>query len=195
MKQYINTLAIIILISASSFAQSLWKVDPVHSKVTFTIEHLMISHVEGEFKSFNGTVKSSTSESVGGVVDFSADVNSISTNVEMRDHHLKTDDFFNAEKYPQMTFHSVAWKEVGKNHYTLTGDLTIRDKTHRVDFDVVYGGTVVDNFGNTKSGFTATTKINRFDYGLKWNSLTNAGGIIVGKEAAIVLYLEFAPAK
>ena len=114
---------------------------------------------------------------------------------KMRDNHLKSDDFFNAEKYPKMTFKSVSWKKAGDQNYVLEGDLTIRDVTKRVTFTVVHGGTIKDPWGNTKAGFKATTVINRFDYGLKWNTLMEAGGATVGKDVSITLNLQFAQKK
>lgn len=114
---------------------------------------------------------------------------------KMRDNHLKSDDFFNAEKYPKTTFKSVSWKKVDDKNYVLEGDLTIRDVTKRVTFTVVHGGTIKDPWGNTKAGFKATTVINRLEYGLKWNALTEAGGATVGKDVSITLNLQFAQKK
>ncbi|MFZ4705117.1 MAG: YceI family protein [Bacteroidales bacterium] len=191
----------VILISAvliaqvALFAQTKWNVDVVHSSVKFTVEHLVISEVEGSFKTFNGSMSSANPDFTGATIDFTVDVNSISTDNEMRDTHLKSDDFFNAEKYPKMTFKSISFKKVSGNKYALTGNLTLRDVTKNVTFDVTYGGTAKDGYGNTKAGFKASTIINRFDYGLKWNALTEAGGMTVGSDVTIALRLEFAQAK
>ena len=106
-----------------------------------------------------------------------------------------SDDFFNAEKYPQMIFKSISFKKVDDQHYALEGDLTIRNVTKRVTFNVVSGGTILDPWGNTRTGFKATTVINRFDYNLKFNALTEAGSAVVGKEVTITLNLEFAKQK
>jgi polyisoprenoid-binding protein YceI len=113
----------------------------------------------------------------------------------MRDGHLKSDDFFNAEKFPKMTFKSTSFKKKSGNMYELTGDLTVRDITKKATFSVKYGGTAKDAYGNTKAGFKATGKINRFDYGLKWNALTEAGGAAVGADIDLTFNLEFALAK
>ncbi|HOK98475.1 MAG TPA: YceI family protein, partial [Bacteroidales bacterium] len=115
----------------------------------------------------------------------------INTDNEMRDNHLKGDDFFNAAKFPKMTFKSKSFKKVSGNKYELVGDLTIRDVTKTVKFDVTYGGTAKDPYGNIKAGFKASAVINRFDYGLKWNALTEAGGAVVGNEVNVSLKLEF----
>lgn len=189
------TLTFAALVSAASFAQTKWNVDPVHSNIRFTVAHLVISEVEGSFKKFDGTLVSSKPDFSDAVINFTIDINSINTDNEGRDKHLKADDFFNAEKYPTAKFVSTSFKKIGGNKYKLTGNLTIRDVTKTVSFDVTYGGTVKDAWGNIKSGFKASTKINRFDYGLKWNTLTEAGGASVGKEVTLDLKLEFAQAK
>jgi polyisoprenoid-binding protein YceI len=113
----------------------------------------------------------------------------------MRDNHLKGDDFFNAGKYPKMTFKGTGLKKVSGNKYTLSGELTIRDVTKPITLDVTYFGTTNDPWGNTKAGFKIKGKINRFDYNLKWNTLTEAGGAVVGEEVEIVCNLELAKSK
>jgi len=188
-------LTAVLLANTALFSQTKWNVDVVHSSVKFTVEHLVISEVEGQFKTFTGSMISTKPDFTGSTVDFSVDVNSISTDNDMRDTHLKSDDFFNAEKFPKMTFKSTSFKKVSGNKYALTGNLTLRDVTKSVTFDVTYGGTAKDGYGNTKAGFKATAVINRFDYGLKWNALTEAGGMTVGSDVTIALRLEFAQAK
>jgi polyisoprenoid-binding protein YceI len=188
-------LTTVLLANVALFAQTKWNVDVVHSSVKFTVEHLVISEVEGQFKTFTGSMTSTKPDFTGSTVDFSVDVNSISTDNDMRDTHLKSDDFFNAEKFPKMTFKSTSFKKVSGNKYALTGNLTLRDVTKSVTFDVTYGGTAKDGYGNTKAGFKATAVINRFDYGLKWNALTEAGGMTVGSDVTINLRLEFGQAK
>ena len=187
--------AALVLSQSALFAQTKWNVDPAHSSAKFTVTHLVISEVEGNFKKFNGTLTNTKPDFTDGAVDFTIDVNSVDTDSEMRDKHLKGDDFFNAEKYPNMTFKSTSMKKVSGNKYALMGNLTIRSVTKPVKFDVTYGGTAKDGYGNTKAGFKASTVINRFDYGLKWNAATEAGGATVGKDVTIDLKLEFAQAK
>jgi polyisoprenoid-binding protein YceI len=181
-----------LFLLGSMHAQGKWTVDPVHSKVGFNVTHLVISEVDGSFKTYTGTILSSKPDFTDAKIDFSVDVASISTENDMRDKHLKSDDFFNAEKFPQMTFTSTSLTKTEGNKYVLEGDLKIRDITKRVKFDVVFGGTMKDGYGNTKAGFKATTTINRFDYGLKWNALTEAGGAVVSQDVNIVMNLEFA---
>lgn len=185
-------LLVAVSIAATSFAQSKWTVDPVHSTVKFSVAHLVISEVEGSFKKFSGDITAANPDFTGASIAFSVDVNSINTDNEMRDKHLKSDDFFNSEKYPLMVFKSTSFKKVSGNKYLLIGNLTIRNVTKLVKFNVTYGGQANDGYGNVKAGFKASGSINRFDYGLKYNSLTEAGGATVGKDIAITLNLEFA---
>jgi polyisoprenoid-binding protein YceI len=177
------------------FAQTKWKVDNVHSSVKFTVSHLVISEVEGNFKTFTGTFTSIKPDFTDAAIDFSVDIASINTDNDMRDKHLKSADFFDADKFPKMTFKSTAFKLLSGNKYELTGKLTIHGIEKDVKFDVTYGGTAKDGYGNTKVGFKASTVIDRFDYSLKWNKLTEAGGATVGKDVTIDLRLEFTQAK
>jgi polyisoprenoid-binding protein YceI len=124
------------------------------------------------------------------MIDFTVDVNSINTENEDRDKHLRSDDFFNAEDFPQMSFKSKEMKKVGEKNYKLIGDLTIRDVTKEVEFDVKFNGMVNDPWGNTRAGFKATGEINRFDYGLKWNNLLETGGLVVGEDVEMVINVQ-----
>ncbi|MFP5079291.1 YceI family protein [Pedobacter sp. JCM 36344] len=177
-------------ISTASFAQTKWTVDPMHSFVTFSVKHMGISFVDGSFKKFDGTIAASKPDLTDAKISFTVDVNSVDTDVEQRNKHLKSDDFFNAETYPSMTFESTSFSKLTGNDYELSGKLTIRDVTKDVKFAVVFGGTAVAQ-GNTKAGFAATTTINRLDYNIKYDP-TGAG---VAKDVKIVLNLEFVKAK
>ena len=183
---------IALLISFISInAQTKWNIDKAHSKVMFSVTHLVISEVTGEFKDFTGSIESSNPDFTDAKIDFSVDVNSISTDNDMRDKHLKSDDFFNAGKFPQITFKGKSLKKVEGNNYKLTGDFTIRDVTKQVTLDVVYNGTIKDPYGNTKAGFKIIGQIDRFDYNLKWNALIEAGGsAVVGKTVTMTINLE-----
>lgn len=172
-----------------------WNVDKAHSNVGFTVTHLVVSEVDGSFKVYDGSINTTTDDFSGAEIKFIVDVPSINTGNDKRDNHLKGDDFFNAEQYPQMTFKSKAFKKAGKNKYKLVGDLTIRDITKEVTFDVTYGGTIQGPWGNTKAGFKASTTIDRFDYNLKWDAATEAGNLVVGREVTIDLNLQFNQAK
>lgn len=183
-----------LAMSTMAFAQTNWKLDNSHSNVKFAVEHLAVSETEGNFKSFDGTLVSKNADFTDADITFSVDVKSINTDNEMRDKHLQGDDFFNAEKYPQMKFKSSSFKKVSGNKYILEGDLTIRDVTKKVKFDVVYRGTQKDPYGNTKAGFKATGSIKRMEYGLKWNVMTEAISV-VADDVNIVVNLEYAQAK
>jgi polyisoprenoid-binding protein YceI len=184
------TIAVFAL-TVGAVAQTTWLVDNVHSHVKFSVSHLIISEVEGNFKVYSGSLTFENPDLTNAEVDFSVDVASINTDNAMRDAHLRSDDFFNSEQYPKMLFKGAAWRKLDDKRYELEGYLTIRDVTKRVTFAVSFGGTIKDPWGNIKAGFKATTTINRFEYGLKWNALTEAGGATVGKEVGITLNLEF----
>lgn len=166
-----------------------WKVDKAHSNVKFNVTHMVVSEVEGSFKLFDGTMENTKSDLTDAKINFTVDVSSIDTDNERRDGHLKSDDFFNAEKFPSMKFTSTSMTSAGDNKYKLAGDLTIRDVTKPVEFDVSYGGTITAN-GKTKLGFKAKTTINRFDYNLKWDKATEGGGLVVSKEVGILVNVE-----
>lgn len=182
---------VLAIISTSLLAQTKWTADPAHTFVSFSVKHLGISFVNGAFKKFEGSYSASKTDLSDIKIQFMADVNSISTGVEQRDNHLKTNDFFNAEKYPQVKFESVSFKKVKGNDYLLTGNLTIRDVTKLVRFNVVYGGVTKDPWGNMRTGFTATTEINRFDYNVKYDPT----GLTVAKDVKLTLNLEFVQGK
>lgn len=161
--------------------ETVWVIDKSHSKIGFTVTHLLITEVDGHFKDFDVKVTTNRDDFENAKIEFTAKTASIFTDNERRDEHLRSDDFFNSEKFPEMKFVSKSFKKVGKNKYRLVGDLTIRDVTRQVTLDVTYNGTTKDPWGNTKAGFSVTGQINRFDYGLKWNALTEMGGAVVDK--------------
>ena len=167
-----------------------WKVDASHSNVKFTVTHMVVSEMDGSFRTFDGTLVTEKEDFSDAVINFTVDVASINTESVDRDDHLKADDFFNAEKYPKMTFNSTSFKKVGEKKYVLEGNLTIRNITKKVKFDVTGGATIVDPWGNTKTGFKAITTINRISYDLKWNKAIEAGGWAVGEDVTIALNIE-----
>ncbi len=186
-------LAIIVLVSVSIYSQAqttTWKIDPVHSSIQFTVSHLVISKVTGNFKNFNGILKTNNDDFTDPDIEINIDVNSINTENEKRDNHLRSQDFFYTEKYPQIVFKSTSFKKISENKYKLTGDLTMRGVTRSIDLDVVYNGTVKDPWGNQRAGFSISGSVNRFDYNLKWNSLMEAGGAVVGKTVDILCNVE-----
>jgi polyisoprenoid-binding protein YceI len=169
---------------------STYKIDAAHSEITFKVKHLMITNVTGNFTKFDATMESAAADFSDAKISFDADVNSISTNNADRDGHLKSDDFFSAEKFPTLSFKSTSFKNNGGSDYTLTGDLTIRDVTKSVSFPVEYGGTATDPYGQVKSGFEIAGKFNRSDFGLTWSVVTEAGGVMVSDEVKLHLNVQ-----
>ncbi len=167
-----------------------WQVDQAHSEVQFKVKHLMINTVTGEFTSYRASLTSEAEDMSDAAITFEADINSINTKNEMRDGHLKSDDFFSAEKFPTMSFVSTLLSPKGDGKYALTGNLMIRDVTKTVILDVEYGGTMVDFYGNTKAGFEITGAINRKEFGLAWDAVTEAGGIVVSDTVKLVMNLQ-----
>ncbi|RSK37151.1 YceI family protein [Hymenobacter metallilatus] len=172
-------------------ATTKWVLDPMHSEVQFKIKHLVISTVTGAFKQFDGSAETEGDTFDNAQVRMSLDVNSIDTNQEQRDQHLKADDFFAVATFPHITFESTSLAKSGSD-YKLTGNLTIKDVTKPVTLDVEYGGTATDFYGNTKAGFEVSGKINRKDFGLTWEGITEAGSIVVGEDVKLLASVQFA---
>ncbi|MEY2595517.1 MAG: hypothetical protein RI965_789 [Bacteroidota bacterium] len=194
MKQTILSLIALVSLAVGVNAQTTWNLDKVHSNVKFAVSHMVVSEVEGSFKIFDGNLVASKPDLSDAKINFSVDVASVNTDNERRDGHLKSDDFFNAEKFPKMTFVSKSMKPLGNNKYKLTGDLTIRDVTKTVEFDVTYGGQINTGRG-IKAGFKAKTTIDRLQYGLKYAPALEAGGLAVGKDVDITVLVEMDQAK
>jgi polyisoprenoid-binding protein YceI len=186
----LTILSAMMLAGLLATAQTTWSFDKAHTNIEFSVQHLVISDVTGKFGSFDGEVVSEGDEFSGSEVSFTVDISSVDTGNEDRDGHLKSDDFFNVEEYPKMSFSNGKLKQVDGKNYKLTGDLTIRDITKPVELDVKYGGTIKDPYGNTKAGFKVLGTINRFDYNMKFDAVMEAGGLVVGEEVDIVCNVE-----
>src|SRR5699024_2264839 len=171
--------------------KTLWKIDPTHSEVQFKVKHLVMSTVTGSFGSYEGRTEAEGDTFEHAKASFVADIDSISTNNEDRDQHLKSDDFFNAEEHPQLKFESTAVEKTGDQQYKVTGDMTIRDVTNKVELDVLHGGTVSDQYGQTKAGFEVSGSINRKEFGLTWDAVTEAGNVVVGDKIKLHLNVQF----
>lgn len=185
------TLALPVLSSAST-----WTIDPDHSNVGFKVRHLMVSNVRGDFEKYTGTVDINDKDITKSKVEVSIDTNSINTNVQKRDEHLRSADFFDVAKYPTMTFVSKKVTKAGKDKLKITGDLTIHGITKTVVLDVEGPSSESkDPWGNIRKGATATTKINRKDFGLVWNAVLETGGVAVGEEITITLEIEMIKAQ
>lgn len=191
MSKTLKTIILSILIASINIAQTTkWDVDKSHSKVHFSVSHMVISDVTGSFKNFTGDISTQDEDFTKSQIKFTIETKSIDTDEEKRDEHLRSDDFFNAEKYPEIVFVGKSMKKVGKNKYKLSGDFTIRNITKRITLDATYNGSVVDSWGNKRAGFKLNGTINRFDYGLKWNNLLEAGSAVVGKDVDLIINLE-----
>lgn len=180
----------LVLLSTTLFSQTTWTVDKAHTKVGFSVSYLVITDVEGYFKDYDAQITIDSDDLSTANIELSVNTSSIFTDNDKRDNHLRSDDFFNAEKYPQMVFKSKSMKKVSDNKYKLAGDLTIRDVTKQVELDVKYNGTVKDPWGNTKAGFKVTGVIDRFDYNLKWDKSIETGSLVVGKDVELVIDLQ-----
>ena len=168
-----------------------YEIDPLHSEIKFRVKHLMISNVTGEFKTFDATVTAEAADFSDASISFEADINSISTNNEQRDGHLKSDDFFNAEQFPKMTFVSTSVEKTGDDELLVHGNLTIRDVTKPVTLKAEIGGTMVDFYGQTKVGFDVSGTIQRKDFNLSWDAVTEAGGVVVSNDVKLLLAVQF----
>ncbi len=162
-----------------------WVIDPMHSEVLFKIRHLVISTVTGSFKKFNGEISSTEDSFENANINFTLDVDSIDTNQTQRDQHLTGPDFFNSAVYPQISFTSTDFTKVSGDDYKLTGNLTMHGTTKPVVLDVEYGGAEKDNYGNMKHGFEIKGKINRKEFGLTYNALTETGGLALGEDVKL----------
>lgn len=177
----------LVFAAGSAFAQTTWSIDKAHSKIGFNVTHMAVSEVEGNFKDFDGSLVTKAADFNGAEVNFTAKTASIDTDIERRDNHLKSADFFDAEKYPEISFKGNLVKKGGK--YKLKGDLTMHGVTKPVEFDVTYGGTINTGKGE-KAGFKISGKLNRQDYGLTWNNKVPTGELVVGDEVEIIGKIE-----
>jgi polyisoprenoid-binding protein YceI len=167
-----------------------YKIDVDHSDITFKVKHLMISTVTGIFKKFDATLEIDETDFTNAKVTFEADVTSIDTKNEQRDAHLKSDDFFNAETYPKLTFKSTRIDRKSDGEFILHGDFTIRDVTKPIELKVEYNGSTKDPWGMERMGFEVVGKINRHDYNLRWSAVTEAGGLVVADDVKLVMSVE-----
>ena len=167
-----------------------WQIDPAHSEINFTVRHMMISNVRGNFEKFSGVIELDEENPANSSVDVKIEASSISTRETQRDTHLRSAEFLDTEKYPYLTFKSKRIEVLDSNHGRIIGDLTIRDITREVALDVEYSGMSKSPWGKTSAGFTAHTVINRKDWGLTWNVALETGGWLVSDEIKIELEME-----
>jgi len=167
-----------------------WKMDPAHSSVGFIVRHMVISKIPGEFKKFEANITFDEKNIKNGTAEMTVQIASINTDNTKRDNHLRSADFFDAAKYPSMTFKSKKVHDINGNKFKLTGDLTIRGITKEVTFDCELNGFIKDPMGNTRAGFSATTTINRQDFKVSWNKTLDTGGLVVSDNVDINIGLE-----
>ena len=168
-----------------------WQLDPAHSEVNFRVRHLVIATVSGKFSNFSATVTTEGDDFSTANIEFRAETASIDTGVEARDNHLRSDDFFNSEKFPELAFRSTGVQKTGDDTYRLEGNLTIRDITKPVSLTAEFGGTMLDPYGNLKAGFEVSGKLNRKEFGLRWDAVTEAGGAVVSDEVKLQANVQF----
>lgn len=173
-------------------AKSTWTVDPAHSSLEFSAKHMMVTTVRGQFTQFTAEIEADPTDLTDSNIAFTVDVASVDTRNADRDTHLRSADFFDVEKYPQMTFKATKIASKGHNEYDVTGDLTIKDVTHPATFTMTFEGQHKDPWGNEKAGFTGEAKLSRKDWGLTWNVALEAGGVLVSDQIKVTLDIQAA---
>lgn len=191
MKKTILIAFALLLTARLGLAQNAWKLDNSHSNINFEVSHMVISTTTGQFKSFQIDFTQGKDDFSGSQINATVEASSVNTDNEKRDGHLKSEDFFDVEKYPQITFKSSEFKKVSGSKYEITGDLTLHGVTQKVTFEAKFNGTGKDPWGNTRSGWKASTTINRGDFGLKYNAALETGGVLIGEEVEITVNAEF----
>jgi polyisoprenoid-binding protein YceI len=194
MKSWISktAIAIAMMVAFPVLAHAdTWQIDPAHTNVEFTVRHMMISNVKGQFQKTSGTITANGTDPASAKINATIDATLIDTRVDRRDAHLKSPDFLDVAKFPTITFKSTKVEAAGPGKWKVTGDLTLHGVTKPVVLDVEgTGAPIHDPMGNTRAGASATTKIRRSDFGLIWNKALEAGGVMVGDEVAISIDLE-----
>lgn len=166
--------------------KSIWTIDPTHSEIGFKVKHMMFTNVSGKFTNIQAVIENENDNFETSKISFTAEVNSIDTNNEDRDKHLRSADFFDVENYPNLSFTSTKVEKNKEGNYTIYGDLTIKNKTQSIALDTAYSGLMKDPWGNTKAGISLTGKINRKEFGLTWNSALETGGVLVGEDIQLI---------
>ena len=175
------TLVVAVILGANAFAQTgKWALDRTHSQISFSVSHMVVAEAEGKFDSFDVAVLADKEDLTDAKVDVTIQVASVNTDNKDRDNHLKSADFFEAEKFPTITFKSKELKKVGDNKYKLIGDFTMHGVTKPVELDAKFGGVVKDGKGRLHAGFKVTWQVNRQDYGVKWSKKIDNNGLVVG---------------
>ena len=195
-RAFLTAVALTVLTGAAApaLAVDTYTVDPAHSEVSFQIRHL-VTQVRGKFDDFKGTVQLDPAKMESSAVEFNIKAATIDTGVADRDKHLRSADFFDVEKFPELTFKSKSIKATGKDQYAVTGTLTIHGVSKEVTLPVTFGGTIKDPWGNQRAGFSTETTLNRKDYGIVWNKALDNGGALLGDDVKVAISLEAVKAK
>jgi len=167
-----------------------WNIDTVHSGINFSVRHMVVSKVRGRFTKYSGTLAIDDADLTRSVVEATIDASSIDTGTAQRDTHLRSPDFLDVERFPEIRFRSTRIHKLADDRYHLIGDLTVRDVTREVSLDVEYGGQAKDPWGNARIGFVAKASLDRKEFGLLWNQVLEAGGVLVGDRVDIELELQ-----
>src|SRR5262245_25930010 len=167
-----------------------WNIDPAHSGINFSVRHMVVSKVRGRFTRFSGTLAIDDADLARSTVEATIDAASIDTGTAQRDAHLRSPDFLDVERFPEIRFRSTRIHKLGDDLYHVAGDLTIRGVTRQLVLDVELGGRAKDPWGNERIGFTASTSLDRKEFGLTWNQALEAGGLLVGDRVDIELEVE-----
>lgn len=178
-------------IQTQTATETIWQIDPAHTNIAFSAKHLMISTVRGRFQQATGTLHFNAATPLASWVEVEIDAASIITSQDQRDAHLRSADFLHADEYPALTFKSTKVESAGGEEYRVTGDLTIRGVTHTVTLEAEVSAPVTNPYGKQVIGVSATTKINREEWGLTWNVAVEAGGVLVSKDVKIEIDAEF----
>ena len=185
MRRTLLSFALAIVLAGATFAQSSWSFDKTHSKIGFSVDYMLLTDVDGFFKKFDGSVTTAKEDFVDALVSFTIEAGSVDTDEPKRDEHLRSEDFFYTQKFPNFTFKSTSMKKVSGNNYKLVGNLTMRGVTKSVTLNGTFGGVKKDPWGNTKAGFKLTGTVNRKDFGINWSKALDGGGFVVGDNVTL----------
>lgn len=189
MKKTLLILSLVTMAAPTALAGDVWKIDKGHSEASFQVRHL-VTQTRGRFTDFDGQIVADSAKPEASSVEFKIKVTSIDTDVEDRDKHLRSPDFFDVATYPEITFNSTAVKSSGKDTYAVTGNLSMRGVTKQITLPVTFLGTAKDPWGNERAGFETTITLNRKDYGINWNKALDQGGFVLSDEVKVAINIE-----
>lgn len=195
MKHFIVILGLILATNVGRAQTTVWKVDKSHSSVGFSIDHMVVSEVVGEFGDFSVNIKSDKPDFTDAAFDATIQVKSINTKEPKRDDHLRGEDFFDEAKYPVIKFVGKKFEQVSGKQYKVTGDLTMHGVTKTVTLEAKFNGTIKDSWGNTRAGIKVSGEVDRYDFGLKYNAMLEAGGLTIGQTVHLNINLELIKSK